>query len=267
MDRELTPRDQDLDATRVERPVDPPPASGPRPVEEHLERLEAGGGFDVLLVGLALDSSYSIHKHGNTEAVRQGHNEFMLRFREGTTAAVQAYVRDLNGKEYSRFASPRGIRPLTRWNYRPAGRTRLFDGTLETLLELRGRILALEETGRSARVVCAVMTDGKDTESRRSASEVEAMVEDLRRTARWLFLGMGVGGEVDFHAVFASMGIPREFVVTCARRDEEIRDSFDALGRITVVASRSQADFARSTIHGFSALPREPRPGKSPPRE
>ncbi len=221
---------------------------------------------EVLLVTLLLDDSASIRfVSGNTEAVRDGHNQIVQSLRDSKqSASVLVSCRYLNasaGTQHGVLYPYRSLDEaelLNAHNYNPNGGTPLYDQLAVTLTGVAAKMTEFEQGGVAARAVTAVVSDGNDQHSMRyrSPGDIRQLVEPMLQSEKHGFLGMGIDdGTTDFHSVFTQMGFPTDCILTPQNSPSEIRRAFQAFSQSMVRASQAMANqtFSQAALGGFGA--------------
>lgn len=231
-----------------------------------LNQIQAGLGLpfdrvdatEGVLVALLIDDSGSIRFGGNTDAVRQGHNEVLdalggSKQRDGILAST---VR-LNAGLLSPYTPLDMVARLDTHNYNPYGETPLYAKALELLGGVAAKLQDAVNNGMNCRAVVLIASDGADNASGRvRASDVALLAQELLRNEKCVILAMGFAdGATDFRKVFASMGVPDNCILTVSNTPSEIRRAFVVASRSAVRASQSAAHHSRIVRGGFAATP------------
>ena len=212
---------------------------------------------EVVLATLLIDDSGSIRGAGNEQAVREGHNRF-LEMLEGTKQkdGVLAMCRYLSGTLlYAYVPVAQAIR-MTAKNYRAIGGTPLFEESIITLAAVVAKCQEFQDNGIACRTITGIFTDGGDTGFGRGhgAKDVKQLVDDMLRAENHIIAGIGVNdGATDFEAVFGSMGIRDEWILTPGNSAGEIRRAFGLLSQSAVRVSQSGATFSQQAMGGFGS--------------
>lgn len=222
-------------------------------------RLDDINAAEVVLVTLLIDDSSSIRFAGNSDAVRDGHNQVLTALKEAKqSGAVLISCRYLNDG----YGTDRGVlypyRPLdgaeelTTSNYNPSGGTPLYDQATVTLTGVAAKMSEFEQGGVSARAVTVVVTDGADMHSSRTAADVQSMVSSMLATEAHIVAGIGIDdGATDFRQVFDDMGIPDNWILTPGNTPGEIRRAFAVVSQSAVRASQTAGSFSQVALGGF----------------
>ncbi|MFN7131572.1 MAG: hypothetical protein ACK4N5_05780 [Myxococcales bacterium] len=210
---------------------------------------------EVVLVTVMPDDSGSIQHGGNAQAVRDGHNLVLdalaaSRQRE----SVLVHNRYLNGAVLYPYAPLDKAVRMTQANYDPSLGTPLYDQTLVLLGTVLAKAQQFADNGVPARTVTLLITDGADAHSQRSAREVCAVVEDMRRAESHIVAAMGISdGSTDFRRVFRDMGIEDRWILTPGNSHSEIRKAFQVFSQSAVRASGGGGAFGAAAGGGFAA--------------
>ncbi len=211
---------------------------------------------DVTLVGLVIDDSGSIRFSNLTDSVRQGHNLVIDSLRGASSKhSIQAHCSMLNTGQLYPFVPLTGAMMLDTHNYNPQGNTPLNNRVIEACGAIAAKQAEMAASGINSRAVLIVCTDGFDTEERRgghSAADVNTIVTDLIKTETVIILGIGVGDEADFKAVFQSWGLPKEWIKTVGADPKELRAVFQTASSVAVSASQNAGSFSKAAGGGFN---------------
>lgn len=208
---------------------------------------------EVTLVTQLIDDSGSIRFSGNTEAVRDGHNGVLDALKVSKqSSSVLVGCRYLNRDVLYPYRTLDAADRLTAGNYNPYGGTPLYDQAAVTLTSVAAKMAEFERGGVAARAVTAIITDGGDNSGPRAPASLKAMVEGLLRTEQHIIIGMGIDdGVTDFRAVFASMGIPDNWMLTPGNTPSEVRRAFAVVSQSAVRASQNAGAFSQVAMGGF----------------
>jgi hypothetical protein len=166
---------------------------------------------DVALITVLIDASSSIAERGLEQAVREGQNQLVDAFcgskeKESLLMALWTFNGDTN-VEHSYIPVEEATR-LDSKNYRGAGSTKLYDTWCDALLANIAYAQRLRDGGTPCRSIVVIITDGEDVGSRRSSAECAKLSRDLLASEQFVLAFVGVGSDVNFHAVARSMGVP-----------------------------------------------------------
>lgn len=209
---------------------------------------------EVTLVTQLIDDSSSIRfVQGNTEAVRDGHNGVLDDLKASKqSASVLVGCRYLNGGVLYPYRTLDAADRLDTGNYNPSGGTPLYDQAAVTLTGVTAKMAEFEQGGVAARAVTLIVSDGGDNSGPRAPASLKTMVEGLLRTEQHIILAMGIDdGYTDFNEVFASMGIPPQWILTPANTPSEIRKAFAVVSQSAVRASQNAGAFSQVAMGGF----------------
>ncbi len=215
-------------------------------------------GSEVFLGTVVIDDSSSIRfVAGNTEAVREGHNQ-MVAALDGTKQKkdILLHARTLNRGIVYAYCSIADVILLNTHNYNPDGGTPLYDVMLATLASVVAKTQDFEDQGLTVRTQTFAVTDGADCGSRSEASDVAKLVRDMLRAEKHIIGGMGIDdGTTDFRSVFRSMGIPDNQILTPKNSPSEIRKAWAMKSKSMVRASQNAGSFSKVALGGFGSNP------------
>jgi len=208
---------------------------------------------EVLLVLLLLDDSGSIESSRNTQAVIDGYNGFIEALK-GAPGQVRIKTMFLNIKVDLPFQHPNEVQPLTRQTYRPTEYTPLFLRSTQALDSVIKESQDLVREGMVVRTMTFIFTDGGDNQSKSiNASHVKIIVDVMLTTGTHVVGGCAVNdGCTNFWKVFASMGIPEQWVKVLRNDAAEIQENVSQMGTMASQASTSYQDFQKTSMTGFS---------------
>lgn len=214
---------------------------------------------EVVLLSQLLDDSSSIAGAGNEAVLRAGHNLVIDAVAATRQAdAVLAMARLLNRADPLYAYTPCAAAPrLDARNYRAHGSTPLYDQTAVLLGTVLAKARGFENAGVPARTVTLIVSDGADVGStEQSAASVRAIVQDMLRRETHIVAALGIddGGHTDFRAVFRSMGVPDEWILTPGNSAGEIRAAFRLFSQSASRASQSAPLFGQVGMGGFHGL-------------
>ena len=203
------------------------------------ENIEAS---DVTLVTLLVDASSSIHSRGLEDAVREGQNMLVdalsqSKERDAILMALWTFSDDLRVVH-----SYVGLDDVTRFDkksYQAVGSTRLYDTWCDALAANVAYAQRLRDAGTPCKSVVIVITDGEDVGSRRRATDCALLSRDLLASEQFTLAFVGVGNDVDFHAVADAMGVPPASVAVQANASAStMRDVFRMVSQSAIRASQ-----------------------------
>ena len=198
---------------------------------------------ETLLVTLDIDDSGSIRfVPGNTEEIRKGHNQCRDEVLAGSksAAAVLMHTRYLNGDVLYPYSPLISVPDMDVQNYNPTGGTPLYDSMLETFAVVLAKVQECIDAAIPCRTVTAIITDGGDTGSYASPSDVKSIVEDMIKAETNIIIGVGVSdNSTDFKSVFKSCGIPEEWVLTPQNTPSEWRKVFGVVSKSSQMMSKT----------------------------
>lgn len=208
---------------------------------------------DVTLITVLIDSSSSIQARGLEQAVREGQNGLIDAFagareKDAILMALWTFADDLDVL-HSYLPVADAVR-LDARNYRGHGSTRLYDTWCDALAANVAYAQRLRDGGTPCRSVVVVITDGEDVGSKRTASQCAQLSRDLLASEQFVLAFVGVGNDVDFHNVAASMGVPAGCVlVQTAATTSSLRKAFQLVSQSAIRAS--QGRIAPGAAAGF----------------
>jgi hypothetical protein len=209
---------------------------------------------EVVLVTMQPDDSGSIRFGGNSQAIRDGHNEVINALKASKqNDAILAHNRFLNGEVLYPYVKIQDAVLMTDKNYDPNKGTPLYDQVIVLLGTVLAKTKEFADNGIPVRTVTLLMTDGKDEHSRGKAKDVKALVEDMLRKETNIIAAMGFddGAGTDFKQVFQEMGIRDEWILTPKTTPSEIRKAFLLFSQSAVRASQNAASFSKTALGGF----------------
>lgn len=218
------------------------------------QRLRTVGRRKLMIV---VDDSSSLQRRGNAQTVRDGVNA-LLGDQAALPYADQIDVTIVLLNEQYALCTEVPIARVPRLaadNHAAlATQTPLHRRSYSALKHIEAQLLA---AGDDAVACVVIATDGADNvRTAISHRDVRRVAERLRATGRCLVAGIGVwDGETDFYAVFASMGIPREFVSAPAGTPQATAKGFDAVSVTFSQATGSFDDFSRTMHSGLHHTP------------
>lgn len=223
--------------------------------------LAATGGplvsNQVLVVTPIIDDSSSIKTYGNTDSIIHGHNGYMANMRQAIGNILMG-VRYLNGEWLYTHRSPAHAIQMNHSNYTPWHGTPLYDQGVTSLQEILAIAKQLGLDGKDVYTMSIFFSDGCDEHSHiHGPSNVKEIVDAMFATRKNIVGAVAVrDGKTDFHSVFASMGIPEQWIDVIERSDAAIQESFGTVSSRASDASMSQADFTWTSETGFGRRPR-----------
>lgn len=211
---------------------------------------------EVVLATLLIDDSGSIRAAGNEPAVRDGHNLFIGMLADTAQKdGILSMCRYLNGTVLYAYVPVAGALRMTTTNYQAVGGTPLFRESLATLAAVVAKCQEFEDNGIACRTITGIFTDGGDTGyGRPPASDIKTLVDDMLRAEKHIVAGIGVkDGTTDFNAVFESMGIPPQWILTPKSSASDLRRAFGLLSQAAVRVSQSAGSFRAQALGGFGS--------------
>lgn len=208
---------------------------------------------EAVLVTIQPDDSGSIRFGGNSQAIRDGHNEVLKALRASKQKdSVLIHNRFLNGDVLYPYVKVEDAILMTDKNYDPNKGTPLYDQAVVCLGTVLAKTKEFADNGIPVRTVTLLMTDGADLHSHGTAKNVKALVEDMLRKENHIIAAMGFAdGTTDFEKVFTEMGIRKEWILTPKTTPSEIRKAFQLFSQSAVRASQNAASFSKTALGGF----------------
>lgn len=206
--------------------------------------LEDITASDVTLITLLIDRSSSIADRRLQQAVREGQNALVDAFagakeRDSVLMALWTFGSDANVL-HGYVPVDDAVR-LDAKNYRPGGSTALYDTWCDAVTANVAYAQRLRDGGTPCRSVVVMVTDGEDVGSRRTAGECARLSADVLASEQFTLAFVGVGKDVDFHAVARAMGVPDGCVLV--QRDatpSALRAAFALVSRSAIRASQGK---------------------------
>lgn len=216
---------------------------------------------EVFLLGILVDDSSSIasarKKDGtllnNEQNVRDGTNLAVDALRDSKSENdILLLVETLNQGVLFPYQPIAQAPKLTNANYRGYGNTPLYDKSIGML----GAVIAKEQEfaaqGVPVRTATLIVSDGADVGSLRRAHEVAVIVQDMLRRENHIVAAMGIDDEeTDFVAVFSSMGISPQWILTPKNDPSSIRKAFQVFSNSAKQASQGGASFSQANNIGL----------------
>ncbi|MDQ5824597.1 MAG: hypothetical protein M3441_10370 [Chloroflexota bacterium] len=206
------------------------------------------------LLTLLLDDSGSIAARGNEQAVRDGYNEVVKALRDCRQADdILAQCSYLNRGILYPYEFIGHVPLLDARNFSAYGMTPLYDRALVTLGAVLAKSREFAASGVPTNTVTLIVTDGHDEGSVHRAHDVYTIVQDLLAQESHIVAGMGIDdGDTDFRAIFRSMGIADNWILTPHSDPKEIRQAFQLFSRSAISATQGQANFSQAAASGVS---------------
>lgn len=197
---------------------------------------------DVTLVTLLVDASTSIHQRQLEDAVREGQNMLVDAFaqareRDAILMALWTFNDEL--RVVHSYVGVDDVTRLDKKNYQASGSTRLYDTWCDALAANIAYAQRLRDAGTPCKSVVVVITDGEDCGSRRRVSDCASISRDLLASEQFTLAFVGVGTDVDFHAVARQMGVPEGCIAVQAQATPAaIRKVFRMVSQSAIRASQ-----------------------------
>ncbi len=219
-----------------------------------IDEVEQMGATEVLLWLRLVDDSWSIEQEGNTKNVIAGEN-LLIDALKGSKASGAILVATLlfNGGLLQPFVTLEHAVRLDDKNYRPAGHTPLYDTVGLGLSMGVAKKAELENGGVAVRCVTNITTDGADVGSRtHRPATLTPIVRGVLASERHIVSAMGIDdGYTDFRAVFRSIGILNQWVLTPGNSASEIRRAYGTVSQSAVRVSQAAGSFSQTAMGGF----------------
>jgi len=206
--------------------------------------LEDITASDVTLITLLVDRSSSIADRRLQAAVRDGQNALVDAFagaKEKDSVLMALWTFGSSADVLHGYVPVDDAVRLDSKNYRPGGSTLLYDTWCDALTANVAYAQRLRDGGTPCRSVVVVVTDGEDVGSRRTAGDCARLSADLLASEQFTLAFVGVGKDVDFHAVAKAMGVPDGCVLV--QKDatpSALRAAFVMVSRSAIRASQGR---------------------------
>ena len=180
-------------------------------------------------ITLILDRSGSMKRIAS--ATIDGFNQFVAEQRELPGQVTLSLVQFNTRRKVCYTGAPiHEVPRLDSDEYKPAGGTALLDTIAETIDDTGRRLGAVAERDRPAHVILAILTDGKENNSRRfSYPQVVERIERQQGTYQWHFLFLGA--DQDAIAEAAKLSILSRSALTFRKSAKGAGDAFKSLSK------------------------------------
>lgn len=188
------------------------------------------------LLTVLIDDSRSILMSGNEQHVRDGANHFITSQQGGRySGGILIGTFYLNGDVLNPYKPIKEAVLLTDQNYRPLGRTPLYDVTAATLLSVIAETEKLAQSGITVRTQTLIVSDGQDEHSVKCrAADVAEIARQMQQQESQNIIGaIGIGDYCDWNKVFGDMGILPQWILTVDATEKALRAAFDNASRTT----------------------------------
>lgn len=211
---------------------------------------------EVLLVSILLDDSGSIQYGNNEQIVRDGYNlvlEALRKSKQDDNILIQCWA--LNSGVVTPFVPLSSAVKLDANNYSANGGTPLYDQTATILGAVFAKTQEFMNNGTPVRSVTLILTDGADAGSHKmTPAKVKVLVDDLYMQEAHIIAGMGIDDKhTDFTAVFKSMGIRDNWILTPGNTESDIRKAFQVFSQSVTKVSQNAAAFSQGKLGGFGS--------------
>lgn len=127
------------------------------------------------------------------------------------------------------------VEPLTTKTYLPSGNTALVDALARAIIETDTRLSNLSEEDRPEKVICVVITDGKENSSiEHTKDQVKEMVKHQKEKYNWTFLYLGT--DLNSFAEASDIGVDPLYAVSFANSSRGMRSAYaltsDAVSKV-----------------------------------
>mgnify|MGYP006282133337 CR=1 FL=1 len=191
-------------------------------------------------ITFVLDSSGSMNEIADD--TRGGFNAFLDDQRdEAGTATVSLYDFNTTVDQVYEGYPVADAPELDDENYKPGGRTALYDAITRAVDETAKNIAAVEPAERPDKVIIVVLTDGKENASETPLDAVRGRVEHRQEADDWEFLFIGANQDAVLTA--EGMGIERDRSLTIAHDGEGTRDAYRSTSE-NISEARSQGSMS-----------------------
>jgi uncharacterized protein YegL len=205
-----------------------------------MEDIEA---TDVTLVTVLIDASSSIHSRGLEDAVREGQNILVDAFdqaKEKDSVLMALWTFNDDVRVHHAYVPIDACTRLDATSYAGLGSTRLYDTWCDALAANVAYAQRLRDGGTPCKSVVVMITDGEDCGSRRKATDCAKLSRELLASEQFTLAFVGVGTDVDFHAVAKRMGVPDASVaVQTNTSPSALRQMFHMVSQSAIRASRA----------------------------
>jgi len=199
---------------------------------------------EVTLVTVLIDKSSSIATRALEQSIRDGQNVLVDAFasskeKDSVLMALWTFNDELT--VHHAYVPVTDATRLDASTYAAVGGTRLYDTWCDALTANVVYAQRLQSSGTPCRSIVVVITDGEDCGSRRRVSECARMSRELLATEQFVLAFVGVGNDVDFHAVARKMGVPDANVaVQKDATPATLRQLFRMVSQSAIRASRGR---------------------------
>lgn len=200
---------------------------------------------DVTLITLVLDASTSIGDRKLEQAVVDGERLLLDAFagareKDSVLVALWTFQSDAT-VVHGYLPADDATRLEVGTTYRTGGCTHLYDTFIDAAAANVAYAQKLRDAGTPTRSIVVMVTDGEDVGSRRPARACKKLAEDLLTSEQFILAFVGVGSDVDFRQVAASMGIPAGCVLVQQQATPSaVRAAFQLLSRSAIKASQGR---------------------------
>lgn len=200
---------------------------------------------EVTLITLVLDASSSIHDRKLEAAVVEGQRTLLDAFagakeKDSVLLALWTFQSDAT-VHHGYLPVDDATRLEVGKSYRTGGCTHLYDTFIDACAANVAYAQRLRDAGTPTRSIVVLVTDGEDVGSKRPARACKKLAEDLLKSEQFILAFVGVGSDVDFAKVAASMGIPDGCVLVQKQADAAaVRQAFQMVSRSAVRASQGR---------------------------
>ena len=210
---------------------------------------------DVTLVTVLIDKSSSIASRGLEQSIRDGQNLLLEAFatsREKDSVLMALWTFNDELTVHHAYVPVTDAMKLDGSNYAAVGGTRLYDTWCDALAANVAYAQRLRNSGTPCRSIVVIVTDGEDCGSRKNAKACNAISRDLLASEQFVLAFVGVGSDVDFHAVAKTMGVPDDCVaVQKSATPATMRQLFRMVSQSAIRASKGRVGPGQGT--GFFA--------------
>lgn len=186
---------------------------------------------DCYLYLVVLDDSGSILKANADDDVRDAYNGFIEKIKEAKESGlirsdILVAVAGLNAGVIRPYCRIQDATPLSDYDYRASDEygTPLFDVTVQAHSLQMSKVTELALHGITARTATMIITDGEDSGSHLSASDVASVVTDLVHDRHHVIEGIYRGA--CRKSTFREMAIPDEWIRSGGESMEELLNEF-----------------------------------------
>ena len=161
--------------------------------------------------------------------------------------------------EYEVVYPPTDLSAVPEFVLHPRGSTALLDATGRLITEVGQMLAAMPEDQRPGRVICLIMTDGRENASREwSLDRVKALITEQQEGYGWEVIFLGAN--IDAVGMAESMGMDRRKAMTYNDKSYRANKEAYAVTSGAMKAARAGLNFGFSQADRDAAMGEEDRP-------